>query len=231
MEIVHRTLADVDRAEGLVVVVDVLRAFTTGALALAAGAREIVCVATVEEALAERDRRPGSLAMGEVGGRPVEGLDLGNSPSELDRARDRIDLTDRTIVQRTSAGTQGVVGAGHGADALFAASFVCAGATLRAVHALAPREVTFVATGVDDRDGDEDLACAEYLAAGLSGDEPDPGPFLERVRASDAARPFLHDPDPDFPAADVAIATRLDTVDTALWADLTGEHPVLRRAD
>lgn len=216
MHIAHVTLEDAGAADGVVVVIDVLRAFTVGALALAAGARAIRCVATVEEALGVRDANPGSLAMGEHRvGRRVPGFDLGNSPTQLSGA----DLGGRLLIHRTSAGTQGLVGAAATATRLFAASFVCAGATARAVVALAPDRVTFVSTGVDHRDGDEDLACAEYLAALVTGRDPDPGPYLRRVRTSDAAQAFLGD-HPDFPAADLDEAIRLDAVDFALLAEV-----------
>jgi 2-phosphosulfolactate phosphatase len=214
MDIRMVTLPDAPAAEGVVVVVDVLRAFTTAALALEHGAMAVRCVRTVEEALAERAATPGCLAMGEVDGRPVPGFDLSNSPSELLRA----DVTGRLLVHRTTAGTQGIVTA-TGAEALFATSFVCAAATARAVTALGPEAVTFVLTGVDERDGEEDRACAEYLAALLRGAAPDPAPYLARVGASDAGRRFVAGDDPDFPAADVAVATDLDAVDLALRAE------------
>jgi 2-phosphosulfolactate phosphatase len=219
----HVTLDDAGRALGVVVVVDVLRAFTVGAFALAAGARAIRCVGTVEEALAVRDANPGSLAMGEHHhGRPVPGFDLGNSPTGLRG----VDLAGRLLVHRSSAGTQGLVGAAPAARHLFAASFVCAGATAAAVRALEPDQVTFVATGVDHRDGDEDIACAEYIAALLEGGDVDAQPYLRRVRASDAAQPFL-DGHPDFPAGDLDEAVRLDAVDFALRAEVVEGHPTL----
>lgn len=223
MDITHVTLADAGRHAGVVVVIDVLRAFTVGALALATGASAIRCVGTVEEALAVRDANPGSLAMGEHNhGRHVPGFDLGNSPSQLAGA----DVAGRLLVHRTSAGTQGLVAAAPAAEHLFAASFACAGATARAIAGLAPQRVTFVATGVDHRDGDEDIACAEYIAALLSGESPDPQPYLDRVAASDAARAFLRD-DPDFPQADLHQAVRLDAVGFALRAGIVDGHPTL----
>lgn len=223
MRITRHTLADVADAAGVVIVIDVLRAFSTAAFALARGATEVVCVAAVDEALAERERRPGSLAMGEVGGRPVAGFDLDNSPTHMASA----DVAGRVLVQRTTAGTQGVVGAAGRAEALFAASFVCAEATVRAVVSLAPAHVALVATGVDHRDGEEDRACGDYLAARLLGETPHPDPYLARVRASDAAQAFTAG-DAHFPASDLDLATDLDAVDVALAADLGGRHPTLR---
>ncbi len=208
------TLDGAAEAEGTVVVIDVLRAFTTAALALDRGATAVRCVGTVEEALAERAAHPGSLAMGEAGGRPISGFDLSNSPTAMLQA----DVQGRLLVQRTTAGTQGVVGAIR-ASHLFAASFVCAAATARAVAALEPLQVTFVLTGVDERDGEEDRACAEYLAALLRDAQPASAPYLARVGASDAGRVFLAGDDPDFPTEDVTVATQLDLVDMALRAE------------
>lgn len=226
MRISHVTLSDFEAAPGsVVVVIDVLRAFTVAALALAGGATAIRCVATVEEALAVREANPGSLAMGEHDhGRRVPGFDLGNSPSGLAGT----DLAGRLLVHRTSAGTQGLVRAAEAARDLFAASFVCAGATAEAVRALAPSSVTLMSTGVDHRDGDEDVACAQYIEALLSGEEPDPHAYLRRVPLSDAARAFSRG-DPDLPPADIDEAMRLDAVDFALRAEIEGGRPTLVR--
>ena len=79
----------IDRAHeaiGTVVVIDVVRAFTTAAYALAAGAKEIVLVDSVEKAFRLREESPNSLLMGEVKGDPIAGFDYGNSPYELSQA-------------------------------------------------------------------------------------------------------------------------------------------------
>ena len=69
--------------------------------------REVVLVGRVEDAFALRRRWPDALVMGEVDGRRVAGFDFGNSTSAIARA----DLRGRRLIQRTSAGTQGVVAA------------------------------------------------------------------------------------------------------------------------
>lgn len=102
---------------GAVVVVDVLRAFTTAAYAFDSGAEAIYLVADVDEALAFKQAHPNSVAVGEAGGLKPEGFDHPNSPASVAKAQ----LDGRTVVQRTSAGTQGVVDAVH-ADRLWAAS-------------------------------------------------------------------------------------------------------------
>ena len=68
-------LDDAAKAAGLVIVIDVLRAFTTAASAFDVGAEAVVLVADVEEAFAMREENPGWLIMGEEDGlhvmRPV----------------------------------------------------------------------------------------------------------------------------------------------------------------
>jgi 2-phosphosulfolactate phosphatase len=204
------------RPDGAVVVIDVLRAFTFEAWAFTHGAQRMLAVDEPERALhLARTVLPGSLAAGERGGQPLEGFDLGNSPLAL---ADH-DVAGRTIVHRTSAGTQGLARTA-GSEFVVAASFVTAGATARLIRERGIDDVTFVVTGDSlGRDGDEDLACAELIAARAAGDDPDPRPFLARVATSDAGRLFGPD-GPDWaPPEDLALACEVDRFDFALIAE------------
>src|SRR6185369_13813504 len=71
-------LAGAREADGVVVVIDVMRAFTTAAYAFDAGLTEIELVSTAEQAFAVEGFR-----MGEIGGRLIPGFDHNNSPSRL----------------------------------------------------------------------------------------------------------------------------------------------------
>jgi 2-phosphosulfolactate phosphatase len=205
-------------AEGAVVVIDVLRAFTTAAFAFAAGAGEILLVSGVDEALALRERTPGSFVMGEVDGLPVAGFDFSNSPGDL-LGRD---FGGAPIIQRTSAGTQGVVRSRR-ASLLLASSFVCAAATARYLLRQAPERVTYVVTGIyPDRDGDEDAACADYQGELLRGAAPDPAPYLQRVRDSVPGRIFADPARPEFPSIDLEYATALDRFGFAMVVERRG---------
>ncbi|GGI06394.1 2-phosphosulfolactate phosphatase [Egicoccus halophilus] len=210
---------DLDAAapDDAVVVIDVLRAFTTVPWALHRGVTRVLAVDTPQRARALRNRPElGEVVLaGEEGGRPLDGFDLGNSPSEVSRT----DLTGRTLVHRTSAGTQGLWRC-QDSPLLFAASFVTAGATARRLRAAGVGQVTYVVTGASlGRDGDEDLAAAELIAARVAGDDPDPRPFLARVPTSDAGRRFVDPQGPDWlPAVDVELACELDRFDLALLA-------------
>ncbi|HVD31782.1 MAG TPA: 2-phosphosulfolactate phosphatase [Methylomirabilota bacterium] len=154
-------------ATGHAVIVDVFRAFTSAAFCVAAGAREIVLVNDHERALAMKRADPKLFLAGEIGGRPIPGFDVGNSPSAIEH----LDLSGLRVVQRTSSGTQGVVAA-TGAQAIVLGSFVIAAATVRYLRERAD-EVTIVAMGQNAQDdADEDLLCARYLAAALRGEPP-----------------------------------------------------------
>lgn len=208
MIIRHLTLATCAKAEGAVVVIDVLRSFTTAAYAFAAGASEILPVVSADAARSMQARYPNALTVGALGGgMPIPDFDFGNSPSSVAGCS----FHGRRLIHCTAAGVRALVQCQQ-AEVLLAASLVCARATAAFVRRLAPAAVTLVATGDwVDRDGDEDRACAEYLEELLLGRSPDPGPFVERVRRSDFGRRFGDAAHPALPAADLdhaAIADR-----------------------
>lgn len=220
MEFEYVTNDTCHAADGLVVVIDVLRAFSTAAYAFAAGAESITLVNDADEALTLKTQIPGALVMGEVHGQPPEGFDFGNSSTEIIQQN----LHGKHLIQRTSAGTQGVVRSLN-AESLFAASFVVAEATVRAIQRLKPVKVTFAITGRYS-DG-EDRACAEYLEARLRGQTPDPEPYLERVRN---ASELLHMPVDQFPhvTSDVDYCSRLDAFSFAMPVVRKQNRPVMR---
>ena len=204
MKITKFNRKDCLEARGLVIVIDVIRAFTTSAYAFASGAERIILVSTIEEAFHLREKNPHFILMGEVDGHHVDGFDFGNSPSQFLEAN----LTGRTLVQRTSSGTQGVVAAVN-AGQILTGSFVIAQATLERIRNLKPDQVSFIITG--QHDGSEDLAFAEYLEAILLGHAPDPTDYLKKVKDSPGARRSLAKPnDQCCSRADLAEVLRLD---------------------
>ena len=208
MKFNYTTLETCHAAQGVVLVIDVLRAFSTAAYAFSRGAKEIRLVSTVDEALALKAQIPNSKVMGEVGGLPPAGFDFGNSPTRILEH----DLTDITLIQRTGAGTQGVV-RGVNADVMLATSFVVAKATMDYVLRLKPGEITFVITG--GADNSEDLACAEFLEKQFTGQPVDAEECIRRVVASRDA--FQHMSDhPQFPRSDLDYCTRIDAFDFAM---------------
>ena len=226
MEIqVESLLEGAKGATGTVAVIDVLRAFTTAAVAFANGAVRIVMVNNVEEALALRDGGIGQVCMGEVSGRAPPGFDFGNSPFEMSRA----DVTGKTIIQRTSAGTQGIVAAAQ-AEHRYAASLVTAGATARAMLATHPGRITLVAMGRETvARTDEDELCALHLRNLLEGRKGDAEAVRRLILAGGEAPRFQSASRPHLHPEDLAIAVDVDRYDFAIRVDMEDGRPVAYR--
>ncbi len=167
------------QADGLVVVIDVFRAFSMECWLYALGAREIRPVGSVADAFAWREKDPGCILVGERKGRKIDGCDLGNSPSSIDPEL----IRGKRIIHTTSAGTQGLTNAVH-ADELLTGSFVNAGAIAEYIRQREPEKVSLVCMGKAGLEpAEEDELCAVYLRSLLTGREmPDIGRKLESLR-------------------------------------------------
>ncbi|MFD5765949.1 2-phosphosulfolactate phosphatase [Streptomyces sp. NPDC127049] len=204
----------------MAVVVDVMRAYTVAAWAFAQGAEKIVLAASLDDALALRSRHPEWVALKD--GPPAPGFGLVNSPGLLRSA----DLTGRTVVQKTTAGTVGAL-AVKDADLVLCAGFVVAEATARVLRERGSGSVTFVVTGEDGR-ADEDLACAEYIAGRTVEPGTDAAPFLHRAAASRAAVELATGVREGAHPDDVALCLELDRFPFAMVAALEDSLMVLR---
>ncbi len=224
MNIEYYDLSEAHLAAGFVVVIDVLRAFTTAAFAFHQGAEKIYPVSGVEEALDLGRVYPDALLMGEVNGFRPAGFDFGNSPNAISQ----VDLRGKTLIQRTGAGTQGLVRA-VSADQLLAASFVVAGATSRFLKMHQPDQISFIVTGDSfGRDGDEDRACGEFIESLLLGNNPNPEKFTSRVVTSTVGRFFSQGELSYFGQEDLEMSMQVDFFDFILQIDHEDDRPVMR---
>jgi 2-phosphosulfolactate phosphatase len=212
---------------GAVVVVDVIRAFTTAAYAFGSGAAEIYLVDDVDEALAFKSAHPGTIALGENRGLRPEGFDFPNSPAMMSR----VDLSGRTLVQRTSAGMRGVVAAVD-AERLWAASLACASATARAVEAASLGAPTYVITGrFEDRpgtSGDDDEMTAELIERARLGEPLDSAATSAALLATHEATKTLALGPEHCDPADIELAATVDAFDFAMEVERTPLGLVLR---
>jgi 2-phosphosulfolactate phosphatase len=185
-------------ATGLAVIIDVFRAFTTAAYAFSKGAAKIIPVSSVEEALELKKLHPDWITMGEKDGIKVEAFDYGNSPYEIME----VPLIGRTIVQRTSAGTQGIVNAVNASEIL-PGSFVIADAIVDYIKARNPETVSLVAMGWGGVDiAPEDEFLADYLQTRLHGEEPDFHDMKLRIRECSQGAKFFDPAQPQFVEGD-----------------------------
>ncbi|MFJ3639874.1 2-phosphosulfolactate phosphatase [Streptomyces sp. NPDC090108] len=234
MQPTYTGIADAPRAPEVAVVVDVMRAFTVAAWAFRGGAERIVFAATQEEALRLKSRHGDWLAFQD--GPPVPGFDLANSPALLRS----LDVRGRTVVQKTAAGTAGALAVAD-ARLLLCASFAVAGATAQLLRRARPEAVTFVVTGDGGR-AEEDLACAQYIAALAAPDGAgtdaapvvDPAPYVERARRSGGAGRLAEGVRLGWEGVhpeDVSMCLEVDTLPFAMVAGRVDGHLVLRPVD
>jgi 2-phosphosulfolactate phosphatase len=152
-----------------VVALDVLRATTSIVEALAAGARTLYPVGTIEEAigLAKTLGREEVLLAGERKALPIEGFDLGNSPGDFTPER----VGGKIVVMSTTNGTLALAAASAGERVI-----VGAWTNFQAVVdelARAQAEPVFLCAGRERAFGLEDAVCAGQMAAALMKALPD----------------------------------------------------------
>ncbi|HWB00612.1 MAG TPA: 2-phosphosulfolactate phosphatase [Pirellulales bacterium] len=204
-----------------VVVIDCLRATTTIAYALAAGAREVIPCLEVDEARqrAASHRAQPALLGGERQGVRIAGFDLGNSPAEY--ARDVV--SGRTIVFTTTNGTRAMLRC-QGAHQVLLGALVNRRSLVEALAR--EHNLQIVCAGTRGEISREDVLTAGAIAAPLLGDRNAWQWNDETTLAVDAWRSAeatdltaaLHDTQggrnlvAEGFESDIAIAARLDTI-------------------
>ncbi|HVF40686.1 MAG TPA: 2-phosphosulfolactate phosphatase [Gemmatimonadaceae bacterium] len=143
----------------VVAVIDVLRASTTIAIALANGARSVIPVENVEEAIGwSRQLERGAIRLaGERKMLTIPGFDLGNSPREFTPEA----VSGATVVISTTNGTTALLGL-QGARDIVVASYVnhaVVSAMLRAA-VRSDLDISIVCAGTEGHFSLEDAACA-----------------------------------------------------------------------
>ena len=199
-------------AKGLTVIIDVFRAMTVEAYAIRNGAADLIAVGDLDEAYAYKAAHPDAILVGERGGKMCPGFDYGNSPSRLKN----VDLTGKTVVHTTSAGTQGIANAA-GASEILTGSLVNAKAIADYIRNSGAEDVSLVCMGLDGLTPTrEDTLCAEYIKSLLDGKPMDLTPGIEECRQTDGAKFFDPDLQEIFPEADFHLSVEADRFDFVL---------------
>ena len=151
-------LSGADIRDHVAVVIDVLRATSVIAQAVASGARAIYPAGTIEEAvrLGQNLDREELILCGERGGLRIEGFDLGNSPLEFTPDA----VADRLLVMSTTNGTPALMVAMPSLRT-YAASFLNIGAVAQALAG--EGAIAIVCAGREGRFALEDAVCAGML--------------------------------------------------------------------
>jgi len=151
----------------VVAVIDVLRASTTIAVALANGARAVVPLDSSDEVVtrAKTLERADVLLAGERRMLPIPGFDLGNSPREYTRGA----VEGKTILMTTTNGTPAIASTA-GARDVIVASYVNYTAVLTMLRAAlrGGTDVTLVCAGRERQFALEDAGCAGRYVTNVS---------------------------------------------------------------
>jgi len=203
-------------AKGVTVIIDVFRAFSVACYAYDAGAVRIIATGAVQNAFDLKNKYSKAVLVGERDEQKIEGFDYGNSPTEIIKA----DLTGKTVIQTTTAGTQGLINAPN-ADLLLTGSFVNAGAVVRYIKRLNPLHVSLVAMGYRAKESaEEDLLCARLIASGLNDGADIPDSEISNLKNSAGKRFFIPRNLEFSPPTDFFLCTMRDRFGFVLKAEI-----------
>lgn len=193
-------------ADGMTVIIDVFRAFSLECFLYDRGAKAVYPVGTVEEAWDMKRAHPEYLLAGERKGRKCDGFDFGNSPSQTAGA----DLSGKSVIHTTSAGTQGIVNAVH-AEEILTGSLVNAKAVADYIIKKNPRKVSLVAMGNRGvATAREDLLCARYIKSLLEKESFDVETEIGKLRTNGGEHFFRSDTQEIYPKEDFFLCIQRD---------------------
>ena len=211
------------------IAIDVIRATSTIAAALAAGFESVTCVTEIEQARALAGT---ARLAGERGCVRVDGFDFGNSPQELAAAEG-----GGPLALTTTNGTRLLVAASARSDRVYAGALANLDAVVAAVRAEAPERVAVLCAGADGVFALDDAYCAGRFVQALGGEWDDsavaaaalaerfatPREALDRSTSAANLRPVGLE-------SDVAWCAQESVVDVAPLVAARGEGSVLVRA-
>ena len=219
MEInIKRNIKGAMEAEGLVVIIDVFRAFSTIYYVFDNNATQVIPVGKNETALEMKKENPDYIILGESIGVKVEGFDYGNSPYEI---KD-VDFKDKDVLLRTSRGTMGLTNVNNkNAEDVIVGSFVGISAIVRYIQYKNPEKVTLVCMGdPGDREALEDELCAKCIKESLENKVVDYSKVYELIKTSPCSERFFDDKVTHTPREDFDLCMAIDRFDFVVRYDL-----------
>lgn len=146
------------------IAIDVLRATTTIATALHAGAEGIQTFSDLDQLMAASEQWPGErrIRAGERGGKPIEGYDMGNSPLLCSPER----VAGSRIFLSTTNGTRALAKIQH-VPVVLTAALVNRASVVNYLLEHQPSTVWMVASGWEGTYSLEDTVCAGAVLQGV----------------------------------------------------------------
>ncbi len=150
------------------IVVDVVRATSSIAQALASGYERVLCCAEIDEARALRSELGDEAVVGgERNAVVVDGFDVGASPREFAESP-----RARTLILTTTNGTRSILSAASRCDVVLLGSLLNLGA-LAAAATAAGGDVAIVCSGFKGAFAFDDAYCAGRIVEELTGERTD----------------------------------------------------------
>jgi 2-phosphosulfolactate phosphatase len=213
--------------EELIVVIDVLRAFTTACYAIKSNPKDYIIVPDIDSAYKLKRENADYILIGERDGVNIPGFDYGNSPMEIKG----VDFSNRTIVHTTTLGTQGVINALRYTKEVITGSFVNAKAIINFLKKVNPNTVYLFSTnGLTD--GNEDVMLAKYIKGYFENKPLDINNIRENLMKHESGIRYLVNPKTKYSKRDFFLALELDKFNFVLKAYLREDELIhLKRAD
>ncbi|MCA9422621.1 MAG: 2-phosphosulfolactate phosphatase, partial [Nitrospira sp.] len=160
---------------------------------------------SIKTALALKQQNPEYILAGERDGLPVPGFDLPNSPY----AFSQLNLQEKTLILKTTYGTEAALRALQGAH-VFVAAFINAKRTALDVKQLnANNQRKTIRIIASHPTSDEDLACAQYIEDLITDRHRIPvEDVTKRIRTSDCAKKFVDPSQPAFDPRDLELCSQ-----------------------
>jgi 2-phosphosulfolactate phosphatase len=156
------------------IVVDVLRATSTIAQALASGFERVLCCKEIDEARELRTRIPDSLVGGERDAVRIEGFDVGASPREF------LERRAGTLILSTTNGTSAILEAAPRCDTVLLGSLLNLDALVREVRGRG-EDVAILCAGFKGAFALDDAYCAGRIVQELGTERSDAAIAAELV--------------------------------------------------
>ena len=208
------------------VVVDVVRATSTIAQALASGWPRVLCCAEIDDARAVKAELGEGLLGGERDAIRVEGFDVGASPREF------VEACAQPLILSTTNGTRAILTAAESCDEVLIGSLLNLDALVAALRERG-ENVTIVCAGYKGAFAFDDAYCAGRIVGRLGGENTDAAvaaELLTRGFADDEAGLNARTYGPPGLEADIAFCAHAGVLDVVpRYAGRVGPAAEIRR--
>jgi len=200
----------------LIIVIDVLRAFTTACYVINNNPKDYIIVSDLDSAYTLKKENPDYILIGERDGYNIPGFDYGNSPEEIKN----VDFSNKTIIHTTTLGTKGIINALKHTKDVITGSFVNAKAVIGYIKKENPKYVYLFCT--DGRQNDnEDLMFAKYIRGYFENKPLDINTIRENLIKHESGTNYLINLRTKYSKRDFFLALELDKFNFVLKAYLS----------